>query len=319
MSSPWIPWSERNLEFAPVIGLHRLYMFYPTIIDAFLDGNCSLTHIVMKPPPETGHDIQKVAGFAQASLLDKIKLMTDEKYNQPNISPALNRFGKKFNLKKSAELQKEKPYNLYVRGFRNKETDEAYIIYCFFYVENFVPGTKNEHKIREIIQNKPKKWNKWWSHEGDWEGVSVYFSDYNANFPDKVIFSQHETTDPRQWKDVKLRDNRILAIPALGTHANYNNTYHKIRPIVIKIPILGIKIKIPFGAWEIAKDEVFIYPENFPKDNFQTYTLTEIDSKKDLWLHFKGKWGQSAGIPWGSAPKGPLMKDKEHFKMLADI
>lgn len=74
----------------------------------------------------------------------------------------------------------------------------------------------NDDQIAKNLSDNP---DKWWTHEGDWEGISIHFMDYETSSPTEVIFSQHHDPKKRLWKNVQIQDDRILTIPAIGSHA----------------------------------------------------------------------------------------------------
>lgn len=296
MENPWIPWPDRNEEFAPVIGLHRHHMFYPTTVDAFIKDSCELM-ILVTVDSQRGPIYGRVKKFAEVPLLEKIQYMVHKKMNKR--STYLDRHGGDIDMRRSRQIQNGEPSNLYVRGFRNTESGEAYITYWFWYVENFVPRSTNDREIEEILNTRP---DSWWSHEGDWEGISVHFRDYQSSAPDEVIFSQHEGAKAMPWTSVTKEHDRILAIPALGSHATYNAPLRKKR--------------FAFYA-EVASPDFLIYPVPPATNGHVTYQLTELNPYQHSWLYFKGRWGQSGGEA-EKAPTGPLMKSKRHFELLAD-
>jgi hypothetical protein len=302
MTNKWIPWIDRIEEFAPVFGLHKNEMFYPTSIEAFLEKSCELMVLIFK---DSGDPVYgRINKFTQATLRDKILWMLVPKVNKRHNY--LDRHGGKVDLKKSEELQQGYPKQLYVRGFRNNETGEAYIIYWFFYVENFVPKSIVDTEIADVLYNRP---DSWWSHEGDWEGISVHFQDYQASNPTEVIFSQHNTSEIIAWDNIEKESNRILALPAIGSHAAYNKSLRKKRKFAF----------IVFG--EIASPDNLYSPQHIEDDPEKSYSVVELvpEEKHHKWLNFKGRWGDSAAPFAAEAPTGPLMKRKKHFKMLADI
>ena len=300
MAGNWVVWSKRNREFAPVISLHKHHLFYPTRIEAFFKDQIELMVLVDMKSGE-GPVYGSIRNFAQATMSEKIQWMLHSRFN--NKLSYLDRYGGKIDVKKSLSLQKGEPHQVYVRGFRNKNSGEAYITYWFFYLENFVPESTDDEKIRRTLSQNP---NKWWSHEGDWEAISLYFKDFEASNPTEAVFSHHHDPKKRLWRNVNFKDGRILAIPALGSHANF---FEPVR-----------KRRTPgFPYTEVASSDKPIYPQRKRNAKIKTYKLVELDPKqKHLWLHFKGRWGQSSGVV-GLAPTGPLMKRGKHFKLLADI
>ena len=300
MAENWEAWSARNKEFAPIIGLHKHSLFYPTRIEAFFKEQIEL-RVHVKTLPDKGPIYGSIREFSECTIFEKIQWMLNPHINKK--MSYLDRFGGKIDVKRSQKLQKSEPYQVYVRGFRNKETNEAYITYWFFYLENFVPKTTNDDKIIELLKEKP---NKWWTHEGDWEAISVHFLDFQASTPTEVIFSHHNEPKKRLWENVPLKDDRILVSPAIGSHANF---FEPIR-----------KKRFPGLSYcEVASPDKLIFPKIRNSSKTRTYQLEALDpQRKHLWLHFKGRWGQSSGEV-GLAPTGPLMKKGIHFKLRADI
>ena len=297
MSDIWIPWSNRNEEFAPVFALHKHEMFYPTTVTAFLEKSCEL--MVWIDADENGPIYGRINKFAQATMVEKIQWMLYPKINR-RIN-YLDRHGGKIDMKKSKKLQQNYPPQLYVRGHRNQNTGEAYIIYWFFYVENYVPRSTNNAEIADILYNRP---DTWWSHEGDWEAISIHFKDFEAGNPTEVLFSQHVTSESILWENIEKERGRIYAISALGSHATFNKHLRKRHHV--------------FYA-EVANPDILYYPKPISENDEQSYLLEELDpGHKHLWLRFKGRWGQSGG-EFIKAPTGPLMKKKKHFQLLADI
>ena len=69
----WIPWSDRNLEFAPVVALHPNEPFYPTTVDTFLKENCQL--MVLVETNNKGPVFGTVDKFDDAIFLERCQLM----------------------------------------------------------------------------------------------------------------------------------------------------------------------------------------------------------------------------------------------------
>lgn len=299
MPNSWIAWSTRNKEFAPVLGLHKHHMFFPTRVEAFLEKECELRTYLGFDSARSKRIYGSVREFSQGSLQTKIQWMLHPLVNKKNHY--LDRYGGKTDLKRSRTLQKGEPHQVYVRGFRNKETDEAYITYWFFYVENFVPKSTKDETIAKVLSKHPDNWT---THEGDWEAISVYFANYKDSNPTQIFLSQHEVPQKIAWKNVETQDGRILVMPAIGSHANFNQPIRTKRLLIFA---------------EVASADKLIYPEQGTGSTKKTYILEELNpKKKHLWLHFKGRWGQSSG-EFGIAPTGPLMKRLLHFKLLADV
>lgn len=300
MANNWEAWSERNKEFAPVIGLHKHHLFYPTGVEAFLKEQIELMVLV-----KIGRNNIPIWGsireFSQCKFSEKIQWMNNPDIN--NKLSYLNRFGGKVDLKKSCSLQEGEPHKVYVRGFRNTETREAYITYWFFYLENFVPRSMNDAQIEKKLNKDP---NQWWTHEGDWEGISVHFMDYESSTPAHVTFSQHLDPKTRLWRNIQTQDGWIRTISAIGSHANFFEPVRK-------------KHFAPLPHSEVASPDELIYPKHRRHAGKNTYVMEALDPKqKHLWLRFKGRWGESSG-QFTPAPIGPLMKRRKHFKLLADI
>lgn len=300
MAQNWEAWSDRYEEFAPVIGLHKHHLFYPTRVEAFLRDQIELM-VLIKVKSDKGLIYGSIREFSKSDFSVKIQWMLNKEINKKLTY--LNRFGGDIDIKKSVQAQKGEPHHVYVRGFKHKKTGEAYITYWFFYLENFVPRSNKDDKIAEVLKNDP---NKWWTHEGDWEGISVRFSDYQDSHPSEIIFSHHNEPHKRVWQNVPLQDDRALVISALGSHANFFQPVNKRHAPVINL-------------FEVASPDILVFPDQIKKGNQLGYQLEEFDPrKKHLWLHFKGRWGQSEG-GLGMAPTGPLMKRRQHFTLLADI
>lgn len=292
MSRNWISWSDENEKYAPVIGLHQCELFYPTSVGAFLEEECELW--VLVETGDHGPIFGKVTEFDAADFGRRCQLM--KKHNDKLSYLALH--ANKKDMKASQKLQNNHPIQVYVRGFRNKKTQEGYITYWFFYVENFQPDRFDISYICEELKNDP---DVWWTHQGDWEAISLHFYNYKDICPMEVIFSQHKHAEKITWQKTKMCDGRLLAIPALGSHATYN----------IKVK------KHQIGVWtELASPDRIIHPECDPKGG-ETYKLVELDPKKDKWLFFRGKWGKGGGEAT-PAPTGPCIKTKKHFKLHAD-
>ena len=301
MSGKWVAWSERNKEFAPVVGLHKHHLFYPTGIEAFFKGHIELIILEGMQTGGKGPLYVSIRDFPKATMTEKIQYMLHPKANRKTSH--LNRFGGKHDIKQSHKLQKGEPRQIYARGFRNKSTREAYITYWFFYLENFVPRSLSDSRIAEVLKTKP---DGWWTHEGDWEAISMHFSDYESSTPDEVFFSQHGGAAKRLWKNAGKEGGRVLVIPAIGSHASFFEPVRK-------------KHAPPLSFAEVASADVLTYPAHSKKTKVPTYKLKELDPTfKHRWLHFKGRWGQSSGEMF-PAPTGPLMKRRKHFKLLSDV
>ena len=214
MGRPWIPWPDRITEFAPVIGLHRLEMFYPTTIEAMITESCELMVFLGVDAAPGRPAFGRVQLFAQVPLLQKIQLLISPRLNDRRNY--IDRHGGEHDVRKSAQIQEElnAPKNVYARGFRNEDTGEAYIVYRFFYVENLSTRSDDESRIADQLTTRP---DKWWSHEGDWEGVSMHFiNDPEATLPDEVVFSRHKRPNPKMWKNTTLERGRPLALAPTG-------------------------------------------------------------------------------------------------------
>jgi len=296
MAQPWVAWPDRNAEFAPVIGLHKHELFYPTTIEAFIKESCDL--MVYREVDSHGIiQYDRVVGFPQATLQEKIQYLLNSRLNKK--LNYLGRHGGVSDMRRSAHLQQGESRNVYVRGFRNQTTREAYIVYWLWYVENFVPQSSDDATIRDVLNSRP---DDWWFHQGNWEAVSFHFTDFQASHPQEVIFSQHEGSQTIAWGDTEKFTGRVMALPALGTHANYN------RPVIKKRSLIYV---------DVASNDDMLHPSQPQTNGFTIYNLEEMDPLNHLWLLFKGRWGNSGGLA-ALAPTGPLMKRKRHFQLLAD-
>ena len=298
MSNQWIPWSNRNEEFAPVFGLHKYEMFYPTKIEAFLKDSCEL--MVLIGTDSSGPIYRKIEKFAQGSMMEKMQWMLHPKMNKKYNY--LDRHSGQIDMKKSAKIQQSEPTQLYVWGFQNKATGQAYVTYWFFYVENFMPSrTTDDVEIADVLDNRP---GTWWTHQGDWEALSIHFKDFEANNPTEVIFEQHNKSEAISWDAVEKEKGRICAFTALGSHATYNKTQRK--------PVFLFYI-------DISSPDVLYYPKSIADNTVNSYYLEELDPRHGhLWLGFKGRWGRSGGELTPS-PQGPMMKKKKHLRFLAAL
>jgi len=307
MSAPWIPWSDRIEEFAPVVGLHKLELFFPTTIEAMITKSCELMVFLGPGSTPKAPMIGRVEKFAEAPFSEKIQMLISRKINHKHNY--LDRHGGKVDVRESARIQNDlqAPKNVYVRGFRNEETGEAYIVYRFFYVENLITRSDDESEIADQLMTHP---DKWWSHEGDWEGISMHFKDdYQASVPDEVAFSRHKKSLPLEWKKVERVRGRVQALPALSTHATYN----KEGPITLPASKF-----LPGKYFDLVQPDVVYYPESIAQSGDKTYQLTELEPRLEhLWLHYKGRWGEGSSIAEQS-PRGPLVQKRKHFTLLAD-
>jgi len=259
-----------------------------------LDENCEF--MVQIDLTSDGPIYGRVNRFAGLTYEQKVPAMLRRKLNRK--SSYLDRYGKRVDIKKSAELQKKAPVQVYCRGFRNETTNNAYIIYWFFYLENFVPFSKKDEEIKDRLETHP---DSMWTHEGDWEGLSMYFSNYQDKNSEIVYFSQHEGVKPFAWEDLSKENDRVLVIPGIGTHANFNKPIRKSRVVVA----------------EVANPDRLYFPGGNGTDG-ASYLLEEMDPlHKHFWMAYKGRWGQGASLV-GTAPTGPLYKRKKHLELLAD-
>ena len=292
----WVPWSDKNEQCAPVLGLHKHEPFPPTHVEAFLDEHCEF--MIQVDLTSDGPVYAKVKRFAELPSQQKLQRILTPKFNKR--TSYLDRYGEKIDMRKSAQLQEKAPVQVYVRGFRNEQTNQAYITYWFFYLENFVPHSKKDHEIEERLQSHPESL---WTHEGDWEGLSMRFDRHSDSHPATVYFSRHGKMLPVQWDDLRKEDGRVLVMPGVGTHANFNKPLRKSR-------VLGL-------VAEVAQPDRLYSPGGNGIDG-SSYGIEELDPRhQHLWLHFKGRWGQGASLV-GTAPTGPLWKKNQHLELLAD-
>ena len=291
----WVPWQDRNDKFAPAIGMHKLDPFYPISVRSFLKESCDL--VWLKETTESGPVFEKFNEFPNAHIEQKLTFIQRKEINRPGRMARLDRHEGEVDMQQSARLQREHPEQVYVRGFRHTETGEAYIIYWFFYVENFVPRSLKDEVIDEMLETRP---NSWWTHEGDWEGISVHFSNYQSNDPKEIVFSRHTSSTPIPYHQVNMYEGRIFALSALGTHATYNKEVSKKRYAMFA---------------EIARGDRILVPSTHGAAN--SYKLVELDPNgKHGWLNFRGRWGKGSS-DLNPAPRGPLSKRKKHFVMRA--
>lgn len=293
----WTPWSDRNLEFAPVVALHPHEPFYPVSVDTFLKEDSQF--MVLVGTNNKGPVFGAVDKYDNLSFFKRCQLMMLPDFRQ--LFPHLVLHKNKRNMKKSVVLQKKYPTRMvYTRGFRNTKTKEAFITYWFFYVENFQPDNSDESVIKKELGSNS---GVWWTHQGDWEGISVHFSDFEKD-PWDVYFSQHTSYEIISWDNVMKKDNRVLALVALGSHATYNGEFDRPHAVAFR---------------EVTQlDPDFEYYPSLNPVSKGEYLLEELNPANDLWLCFDGRWGKSGG--WATrAPKGPLMKDKSGFALKADI
>ncbi len=300
MSSKWIPWSDRNMEYAPIVALHPCEPFYPTSVDSFLrEKECEFW--VLSHTDSKGPVFGKVKGFDNSSYSERCQMMMLPKFM--NRSPSLRLHHDRRDMNASFKLQSKYPRLVYVRGFRNTSTGEAYITYWFFYMENFQPQDSNKKEIEKELKSNE---GEWWTHQGDWEGISVHFSNYNSVSPREVHFSQHEVFETIPWGNVMKEKDRILAFVALGSHATYNGEFDRGHVLLWK------------EVTELDHDHLLHPTQNNPTDI--EYVLEELDPSdpEKLWISFDGRWGKSGGGVT-KAPTGPLMKNKSGFVLKADI
>ncbi|NIR49413.1 hypothetical protein GWO43_12975, partial [candidate division KSB1 bacterium] len=110
MNNYWIPWSDRSEEFAPVLGLHKHHLFFPTRVEAFLKSECDLV-ILMRLDSDRGPIFGKINDFPTRDVSEKIQWMLHPKMNKKFTY--LDRHGTDVNMKKSAELQEGEPKTVY--------------------------------------------------------------------------------------------------------------------------------------------------------------------------------------------------------------
>lgn len=300
MSSKWIPWSERYLDFAPVVALHPYEPYYPTSVDSYLrEKDCELW--VLSGTGSDGPEYGFVNEFADASYFERCQWLMYPDFKKRY--PSLRLHHNKIDMRASIKLQNKYPKMVYVRGFRNTSSGEAYITYWFFYMENFQPQSSDKKVIKKILDSNA---GEWWTHQGDWEGISVHFSNYKDRLPLEVLFSQHETFNTIPWKNILMEKDRIIAFVALGSHATYNGRFDHSHMVLWREII------------EFDRDCLFSPTESNPTN--KEYVLEELDPSdtQKLWISFDGRWGKSGGEVT-KAPTGPLMKNKPGFELKADI
>lgn len=297
--SSWIPWSERNKEFAPVVALHPRELFHPTSVDSFLCEKCEFR--ILTDTGDKGPIYGKVKEFDNASFNNRCNILLHPKFNNPSLYPHLALHQNKVDIKASLKIQKKYPKQVYVRGFRDRDSGEAYITYWFFYLENFQPDRFDDKEIQNTLRNDP---DVWWSHQGDWEGISLHFSNYSDDHPMEVTFSQHTHYETISWKETKKLDGRVFAVVALGSHATYNKGIRKHQAI--------------FWTEEAQHNPDNMHFPDFADSTHSGYKLIELDpDTQHPWLRFQGRWGKSGGEAT-KAPTGPMMKTKRGFLLLAD-
>lgn len=298
--SSWIPWSERNVDFAPVVALHPRELFHPTSVETLLCENCEF--LILIDTGSKGPIYGKVAEFDNASFEDRCNLLLHPKFNNPYLFPHITLHQDSADIKASMKIQEKYPTtHVYVRGFRDSDSDEAYITYWFFYLENFQPDRFNDEEIQDKLGNYP---DDWWTHQGDWEGISLHFGNYRDDHPMEVTFSQHTHYETIPWKETKKLDGRVLAVSALGSHATYNESVSKNQML--------------FWTEKAQLNLDNMHFPDFTDFAHSKYKLEEFDPyTKHPWLRFQGRWGKSGGEAT-KAPTGPLMKTKRGFLLLAD-
>ena len=111
MSSKWVPWSERYLDFAPVVALHPYEPYYPTSVDSFLrEKDCELW--VLSSTESDGPEYGIVNDFAEASYFKRCQWLMHSDFKKRY--PSLRLHHNKIDMRASIKLQNKYPKMVYV-------------------------------------------------------------------------------------------------------------------------------------------------------------------------------------------------------------
>ena len=144
------------------------------------------------------------------------------------------------------------------------------------------------------------------THEGDWEGIVVTFSDTG---PEKAAYSQHKTSladlsTYRDWANVERSATHPIVYFGLGGHASYFTDSDFVGPESILAPDLSFYDEHHDGngiALSATGDlDIIVVP------NSTTGSLSSVE-----WLKYGGHWGQDEWedpdrLFGGDGPIGPV-------------
>lgn len=290
----WKSWNGPFEAYAPIVAMHKLHPYRPMEVAAFFADPCDLrippTAAAMIPE----HEFAAIP-LKDLSFIEKMQLLNHPRLNRRGSY--LSRFNADIDPQQSILDQDAFDTTIYVRGFKNEQTGEAYLNYWMFFLENFVPTKEHDVDIEKSIDDRLEDLC---SHQGDWEGVSIRFDDADAADPTWIYVSQHGKVCGRRWDDNSVLKSGTHAriLTAIGTHANF------FKPV---------RRRNQHIYWEVAQRDREYFPEAIAGRRIRKYKLHVLDVNTDLWLGFRGRWGKSLWGIAGQAPTGPLMKDWPHF------
>lgn len=170
-------------------------------------------------------------------------------------------------------------------------------------------------------------------HEGDWEGICLFFRNTNKNVPppgsvltaDDYVpvganYYAHETGLRRRWQEVeRVEQTHPLVYVAAGSHASYFQHVQDGYTTTVKkfiLPFVNLKLNIGLASQRIdavpdsmvcapiKPAQVIVLPE--PSDPASPGTP---EWKMKQWLAYPGHWGVNVLGPLGfGGPTGPQQK-----------
>ncbi|MDD4892082.1 MAG: CARDB domain-containing protein, partial [Phycisphaerae bacterium] len=142
--------------------------------------------------------------------------------------------------------------------------------------------------------------NFWNDHEGDWEGVTVFFT---REGPYAAYYNAHHEGVGEYWDDLEVIGTHPVAYVAAGSHATY---YHAGESDVPIIPDVFSLTDYHHGDGEVLVPGQNLQVRVLPRD--LSADLSNVDGYNMSWLKYRGRWGQPGlgGVPVeNDGPRGP--------------
>jgi hypothetical protein len=153
------------------------------------------------------------------------------------------------------------------------------------------------------------------THEGDWEGITVFLRQVNSQFvPNRIAYAQHLNPKLIPWNQVSLQENssHSKVFVGLGGHASYPNS----GITNVRVPVLNVRredrVDKPSKSTTIATLPE-LHRGGISPVSLQgkiEYLPHVSQHNSNHWLFYSGHWGHPKLAGMGSnAPKGPLYLD----------